>query len=100
MAKKTSSNVRGNQAKFVDEYCKASLESAAAEKVKKSLRPVILEMITPVSPLITKEYHLSLTVQENVESLDIEAIRQDMPPEWIKKYTKNGKKQTLKVTKL
>lgn len=97
---KPSSNIRGNQAKIVDEFCKTSLEASAAERVKKALRPVILDMITPVCPLTTKEYHLTLTIQENVETLDIEAIRRDMSPEWVKKYTNYGEKKTLKVTKL
>jgi len=89
-----------NQAKIVDDYCQAALNESAAKKAKEKLKPTIREMISEQAPLVTKEYCLTLTITENVETLDIDAIRKAMPADWIKKFTKIGKKETLKVTKL
>jgi hypothetical protein len=38
--------------------------------------------------------------QTPTETLDIEAIRRDMPAKWLKKYTKNGTKTTCTPTRI
>lgn len=84
---------------LIDAYAEAHEKAAKWEKAKKELRAKILPFCSVTEVLQSDKNAITYSVS-SFESLDAEAIRREMPEKWVKKFTKVGERETLKVTNL
>ncbi len=96
MAKKLT---RAASAPVVNEYAQISILLNVLEKRKKELKKLLKDsgLLDPEKPLRTNTTCIAYSVTPT-ERLDVDRIREEMPTDWIKKYTEKGTRENMDVT--